>query len=556
MQIASITRVAYGAAITLMLATGASLWLADHNLEAERAALARQAEFRQLGYDLSNASDYLTNEARRYSIFGEKQHLDNYWREVNETKTRDRVIHRLTELGAPATELALIEKAKANSDALIKTEEKAMEAVAGGDLAAARTFMFDANYDRNKAVIVAPLQEFQNAMNARADQEVADARSSAQTMSLIAQVMIAITALTFIGTLFFVFTRRVIRPLVGMNRAVTRLADQDYSVDLPPHAHDDEIGDMLQAIRVFKDNGIERQRLEEQQRADNAARARRTEQMDKLTKDFEAEVGNLVTALSGAASEMQTTASSMSETAAKTNRQSTAVAAAAEEASTNVQTVSVAAEELSASISEIGRQVSNSAEIAAGAVTEAQRTDDVVRKLAEGAQRIGDVINLIQDIASQTNLLALNATIEAARAGEMGKGFAVVAGEVKNLASQTARATDEIGGQIAEIQSATGQVVGAIRGIRETIEQISQISAAIASAVEEQGAATQEIARNVQQASQGTQDVTVNIAGVQQAATETGSAATQVLGSSTEVSRHAGALSTHVNTFLKAVKLV
>ncbi|HWA46609.1 MAG TPA: methyl-accepting chemotaxis protein [Hypericibacter adhaerens] len=263
-------------------------------------------------------------------------------------------------------------------------------------------------------------------------------------------------------------------------------------------------------------------------------------------------VKEVVGVVASSASEMETSAQSMSATAEETNRQSTAVAAASEQAATNVQTVASAAEELSASIREIQQQMANSARIAQQAVEQVDRTDATVTGLAQAAEKIGEVVNLISDIASQTNLLALNATIEAARAGEAGKGFAVVASEVKNLANQTAKATEEIGQQIAAMQTATGDSVQAIRGIGETIKQISEVTTTVASAVEQQGAATQEISRNVQQAAAGTQEVSSNITGVQQAATQTGTAAGQVLSGARELAKQGQQLNTEIEEFLRS----
>jgi methyl-accepting chemotaxis protein len=554
MRIALATRIAFGLTIAMTAITALALWTESRSVEAERLAVAQQAEFRQLGIDLANASDYLTNEARRYTIFGDKVHHENYWREVKDTKTRDRVVARLRELGAPKAELDLIEVAKANSDALIKTEEAAMAAVQNGDLEQARKLMFDTAYDRNKQVIMQPLDQFQRQMNARAMREAERAQAKARLTGTIAQVMTLATALAFLALLYGLFSRRVVTPLTRLSEVVLRLADGDDAVDVPDTERRDEIGDMSRAVRIFKENGIAQKRLEAEQASERAARERRAGQMEELTRSFEAKVVSLVQSLSDASRDMQGAAQSMSSIAEQTNDQSSAVATAATNASMNVETVATAAEELSSSITEISRQVTQSATIADRAVAEAKRTDLTVQALAEGAQKIGDVITLIQTIASQTNLLALNATIEAARAGEAGKGFAVVATEVKSLANQTANATEEIAAQVGQIQVSTRDAVEAVRGIGATIEEISRIAAAIASAVEEQSAATREIARNVQQASEGTGQVSSNIAGVKQAARETGAAAGQVLESSNDLSRRSEEMRSEVHWFIESVR--
>ena len=276
----------------------------------------------------------------------------------------------------------------------------------------------------------------------------------------------------------------------------------------------------------------------------------------KMIEDFETNVKTVVDQVAAASTEMRATAESMAASSEESVRQSNAVAAAAEEATSNVQTVASASEELSSSISEISRQVSQSSKIAQEAVQEAERTNITVQGLAEASTKIGDVVNLINDIASQTNLLALNATIEAARAGEAGKGFAVVASEVKNLANQTARATEDISSQISAIQDATTGAVDAIQGIGKTIDQVNEIAGTIAAAVEQQGAATNEISRNVQEAATGTQQVSQNIQSVSQAANEAGQGASEVLSAAEELSKQSEVLGNEVDKFLENVKKI
>jgi methyl-accepting chemotaxis protein len=548
------TKLGYGGAVALSLATGICLWLAGVSLDAERAAEARRAESRQLAIDLGNASDFLTNEARRYAIFGEKRHFDAYWREVKETKTRDRVVARLKELGAPKAELDLIEKAKANSDALIKTEDAAMAAVAAKDFERARTLMFDENYDRNKAVIMQPIDEFRARLTARGDEEVASARSHAARMTTAAAVMLALTAAAFVAFLYVVLSRGVVAPLGRLVAVVSALARNDYSADIPGTERAGELGEMSRAIGVLKQAALEKQRLEAAQLDEHQAKEQRQQRVSRSIGDFDQSVNAIVAGLSDSAREMQASAQALSASADAMTRQSTAVAGASTQASGNVQTVATATEELSASISEIGRQVEESSKIARDAVEEAGRTDATVHGLAQAAQKIGEVVELIQDIASQTNLLALNATIEAARAGEAGKGFAVVASEVKSLANQTAKATEDIRAQIEAMQGATGETVAAIQSIGGTIQRMNAIATGIASAVEQQNAATREIAGSVQQVAQGTQQVSSNIAGVTETSGEVGNAAGQVLSTAAALSKQSEHLRREVDAFLATVR--
>jgi methyl-accepting chemotaxis protein len=364
-----------------------------------------------------------------------------------------------------------------------------------------------------------------------------------------------IVCVTLMGILAWLIGRGITVPLGRLNRAMTDIAAGNLDTPVAGTGRRDEIGAMAGAVQVFRDNMIRSNRLAAEQEALKlAATTARKAAMDQTADGFEAKVGSLASLLSSRAAELQQTARSMSSTATQTNAQAATVAAAAEQASSGVQTVASAAEELTSSIAEISRQVSHSTRIAGRAVADARRTDLIVRALAEGAHKIGEVVSLITNIASQTNLLALNATIEAARAGDAGKGFAVVASEVKSLASQTGRATEEIGAQISQIQAATKEAVEAISGITGTIEEVSAIAVSIAAAVEEQGAATAEIARNVQQTAASTQDVTTTIGGVSQAASETGAAAGLVLTAASGLSEQAAQLTAEVNTFVAGVR--
>jgi methyl-accepting chemotaxis protein len=347
----------------------------------------------------------------------------------------------------------------------------------------------------------------------------------------------------------------ITRPIGRLADAMRRIAGGALDHAVPDRQRRDEIGRMAGAVQVFKDNMIRTEELAAE--AETFKRIAAADQKAALTQTadaFERKIGNLAGLLSNSAADLQSTAQSMASTATETNQQATTVAAAAAETSLGMQTVASAAEELTASIGEISRQVAQSAKVTGKAVEDAHRTDAIVRALAEGAQKIGQVVELISSIAGQTNLLALNATIEAARAGDAGKGFAVVASEVKSLAQQTARATQDIGMQIAQIQSATAEAVQAIEGIGATIADVNTIATAIAAAVEEQGSATAEISRNVQQTSASTREVTANIAGVNQAANETGSAAERVLGAASGLAKQADALTAEVSTFVRGVR--
>jgi methyl-accepting chemotaxis protein len=340
-----------------------------------------------------------------------------------------------------------------------------------------------------------------------------------------------------------------------MTVAMKALAGGKLDVEVPGVGRHDEVGEMAEAVEVFKSNATARQVLEaEREEAEAGAVARRKADMHKLADDFEAAVGGIIEAVSSASSQLETSASTLTSTAERAEELATMVAAASEEASTNVQSVASATEEMSSSVNEISRQVQESARMANEAVDQARTTNDRVSELSKAAARIGDVVELINTIAGQTNLLALNATIEAARAGEAGRGFAVVASEVKALAEQTAKVTGEIGQQITGIQAATQESVNAIKEISGTIEKLSEISSTIAAAVEEQGAATQEISRNVQQAAQGTQQVSANITDVERGASETGSASSQVLSAAQSLSGESNRLKLEVGKFLDSVR--
>jgi methyl-accepting chemotaxis protein len=383
-----------------------------------------------------------------------------------------------------------------------------------------------------------------------------DARAAEETYSSMLMWLAVIVGLAILSgaAVSFYVIRDISAGIASIVEPMQALGQGDLTAEVPHQGEKTEIGQMADALQIFKEALIAKRAADEAAAKDAEAKIERGRRVDGITREFEQMIGEIVNNVSSASSQLESSAGTLSSTASRGQELSTTVAAASEEASTNVQSVASATEELSSSVNEISRQVQESARMASSAVDQARSTTDRVGELSKAATRIGDVIELINTIAGQTNLLALNATIEAARAGEAGRGFAVVASEVKALAEQTAKATGEIGQQINGIQAATQDSVNAIKEISGTIEKLSEISSTIAAAVEEQGAATQEISRNVQQAAQGTQQVSSNITDVQRGATETGSASSQVLAAAKTLSTDSGRLKSEVSKFLTNVR--
>ncbi len=388
--------------------------------------------------------------------------------------------------------------------------------------------------------------------------EVAEANSAAARRAALAKLGVVGAALALVvaaaGAVTFVLTRRIVTPLLAMTAAIDRLAGGDYASAIPARSRSDEIGRIARATESLRQGALAAERAATEQAAERVGKEQRALRLEGLVHGFQGRVGALVGQIAAASGTLEATARSLSGTADSTHRQAGHVSHAAGTAGDGVQTLSSAATQLTSSIAAISERVSHSATMAGRAALDARRTDATVRALAEGAQRIGDVVGLISSIAGQTNLLALNATIEAARAGDAGKGFAVVASEVKTLAAQTAHATEEIGGQIGKIQAATGEAVTAIAGIAAVIDELSAVATTIAAAVQEQGEATSGIARSIDTTLAAVRQVTEAIDGVRHAASGAGASAGEVLAAATGLAQQADQLSAEVDGFVASVR--
>jgi PAS domain S-box-containing protein len=416
-------------------------------------------------------------------------------------------------------------------------------------------------YDELAAHMAGKVAELYRAAKADLDRlmttQIKEAKADydAAEYAFIAANVIAVAVLClglFLGFLLsFATIRAVTKPLSHLNEIMAKIAEDTFNSRVIVE-RDDEAGVALRNLQALQAKlGFDR---EVQRESEKRVATQRKADMSRLAGEFEAAVGEIIETVASAAAELEVAAGTLTNAAESTQQLSIAVASASEDASSNVQSVASSTEEMSSSVNEISRRVQDSAKMAAEAVGQVRQTNDRVSELSDAAGRIGAVVELISTIAGQTNLLALNATIEAARAGDAGRGFAVVASEVKALAEQTAKATGEIGQQIAGIQAATAQSVAAIATIGGTIANLSEISTAVAAAVEEQGAATQEISRNVQQAAHGTREVSANIADVRRGATETGAGSSQVLSSARSLSIESNRLKTEVDRFLVTVR--
>jgi methyl-accepting chemotaxis protein len=401
------------------------------------------------------------------------------------------------------------------------------------------------------SVQVDQVKELATRTNTRAGEEARAEIDNARSL----QIGLLVGALVIAAlVLWLLVSRRIVHRIRSLTAAMAALADGDKSVKVPTGGAQ-ELVQMAHTLEVFRAQALEKDRLEAEHAEQTArASAERRDARLSLADRLESTVRSIVEALSLSAATMQASAEGLSQSAERTSDRAQGVAAASDQANVNVETVATAAEQLSSSIAEIARQVATSAQIATDAVGQAQETSQTVADLAAGAAKIDDVVRLVADIAEQTNLLALNATIEAARAGDAGRGFAVVASEVKNLASQTSKATEDISAQIAAVRQSTDAAVSAIQGIITTIERIDQIATSIASAVEQQGAATAEIARNVQEAARGTHDVTRIIGEVRDAASDTGQSAADVRKAANDLADQSARLDREVTGFIGGIR--
>jgi methyl-accepting chemotaxis protein len=412
-------------------------------------------------------------------------------------------------------------------------------------------------YDSGIKPRAAAIDQATRTVRAKVEAAVREIAADTQAMTgrtqTIQLVLIAV-ALSLGAGLAILIARSIVGPIGGMTAAMKRLAQGETDLTVPSRDSRDEMGEMAEAVEIFRQNAIAREELEAQQRDEQSARQRRADRVDQLVRGFQHRVAGSLEIVTSAATELDATARTMTGVADTTSAQAQASSTTAEQTSANVQMVAAAAEEMVSSLQEIERQVLRSNEVAGNATREAAATDAAMTSLSAAATQIGAAVATITAIADQTNLLALNATIEAARAGAAGRGFAVVAAEVKELAAQTSRATVEIGGQINAIQAATGQAAGAIGQIGQTIAAINEISGMIAATVTEQTAATAEISRNASQAARSTQDVTVAMAGVLGSAGETGSAASQVLMAAADLATQSLTVKQEVDGFLRDIQ--
>ena len=532
-------------------------WVAKSRLDNMDVATADIAENWLPSIRLLGEIKY---QATRYRSAGSRHILDSDLSAMRTTEARmEKVLSELEQarktyepLIASAEERRLWTDFVSNWEIYVTSQRKALTLSRNNDKAAAGAITVDSVKDFDAALAVLDKDIALNDKGAHDATATANAAHNGGLMAVLALGGVAL--LVGLGAGVFVAVG-VSAPLKSLTTAMQAVAGGNLATEIPSTARQNEIGDMARALVVFRDGLAETERMRAAQAAKDEAAAKQMEaERHRIADRFMATMGGLAQSFVKSSGEVADAAKNLSATAEETSRQAAAVSDAAEEASSNVQTVAASTEELAASVREISGQVGQSTKVAETAAQEAANTEDNIRVLSQAAEKIGDVVNLIKDIAGQTNLLALNATIEAARAGEAGKGFAVVASEVKQLAAQTAKATDEIAMKIGEIQSATAETVGSISRIVGTIGTIREVTSSIAGAVDQQSAATQEISGNTHRAAEGTGHVTDNITGVGRAAEMTGAAATQLMGLSGSLSKQADTLTEQVEVFVKTLR--
>ena len=573
------------------LATAFAMIRSRSASEDQAAAYNNRYQSYLLADELRQSSDDLTRLGRTYVVTGDPSYKQQYLDILairNGEKPRPQAYHRIywdfvaggiskprpdgvavsllplmKRQGFTDAEFKQLEEAQKRSDGLVGLEVEAMNLVEGKDkngktLAApdrarAIELLHSKQYHQFKSQIMVPIDRFFVMLDERTQSSIDEASARATLWRAI--LFISLGALVILVLMLCAYIYRVVvSGVASFERTTKALTAGNFEIRVEQTDRSDEIGSIARSMVEFRD-GLKRAReLQATEEAEREKKDSRAAVLDGLVRRFEQTMQQIVGTVSTASVELEATATTLTKTADHTQKLAGIVTEASGDASANVQSVASATDELTASVIEISRQMQASTRIAAAAVDQARATDERINALSEDASRIGDVVKLITTIAEQTNLLALNATIEAARAGEAGRGFAVVAQEVKELAAQTAKATGEIGGQIASIQDATTASVVAIKQIGDTISQISSIATTIAAAVEEQGAATTEIARNVQRASEGTRQVAGSITQVNSGAQETGAASSQVLTSARSLSAESTRLQAEVAKFLDEVR--
>jgi methyl-accepting chemotaxis protein len=538
--------------VSIIIAVLALLALTNYNLRVGEMQNASQRSF--IGEQINSMIYAVVMDSRGVYMARDAAEAEKFGKPLLKN------LHEVKELIAAWRELLPqmrkneTDKASANIEKFIefRTETVRRGIASGGP--AAREY---GDNDENRANRQALNKEIE-ALATSTNAEIATLKSEldafyrSKMLQLIALAVVGVAVSVSLSMVTVI--RFIARPIASLTRVMRKLAEGESDVVVPDTQRGDELGEMSRAVLVFQEGMKREQELEQSRRIEEETKDRRRRALETLIGAFGNEIDKVVRAVGGSAQEVKGTAEKLSVTVEETSLITGKVANAADEASGNVQTVAAASEELHASIDEISRQVTRSAQIAQKAVSETAATDTSVGALSAAGQKIGEVVQLIQNIASQTNLLALNATIEAARAGDAGRGFAVVASEVKSLATQTAKATEEIAEQVSAIQSATDSVVAAFRSTGTTISEMNEIAAAISSAIEEQGAATREIAGNIQQAASGTDQVSNNIATVQMATSGNGETATLMLSLAVTLSSEAETLRHRVDEFVVAVR--